>query len=175
MHSSDPMEIPPGGEPTAPASSAETFAAEELKTAREENLRLLAEMENQRKRLQRDADSARKYGVERLVAELLPVADGLDAALKTDGEDSKLRTGVEMTARMLRRALEAHGITTVEPAPGDAFDPQAHQAMSVVLAPNLPPGSVVSVLQRGYRLNDRLLRAAMVTVASEAESPRGGG
>jgi molecular chaperone GrpE len=173
MHSSDPIETPSDGG-SAP-SSAETFATEELKTAREENLRLLAEMENQRKRLQRDADSARKYGVERLVAELLPVADGLDAALRTEGEDSKLRSGVEMTARMLRRALESHGITTVEPAPGDAFDPQSHQAMSVVAAPNLPSGSVVAVLQRGYRLNDRLLRAAMVSVASEAEPAQGGG
>ena len=172
MHSSDPMEIP-GGEP-AP-SSAETFAAEELKTAREENLRLLAEMENQRKRLQRDVDSARKFGVERLVAELLPIADGLAAALATEGEASKLRTGVEMTARMLRRAFESHGVAEIEPAAGDPFDPQSHQAMSVVPAPHLPSGSVVSVLQRGYRLSERVLRPAMVTVASEADSSEGGG
>ncbi len=165
MQSTDPIERPPGNEP-AP-SSAETFATEELKTAREENLRLLAEMENQRKRLQRDVDSARKYGVERLVADLLPVADGLAAALKAEGEATKLRTGVEMTERMLAKALESHGVTRVEPAAGDAFDPQAHQAMGVVPDPSVAPGSVVAVLQRGYKLNDRLLRPAMVNVAAD--------
>jgi molecular chaperone GrpE len=167
MHSTDPIESSPSGEP-AP-SSAETFAAEELITAREENLRLLAEMENQRKRLQRDVDSARKYGVERLAQDLLGVADGLAAALKSEGEATKLRAGVEMTQRMLLKALESHGIAIVEPAAGDAFDPQAHQAMSVVPGGDVPPGRVVSVLQRGYRLNDRLLRPAMVTVADDAQ------
>ena len=173
MHSTDPIENPSGEEIEAP--SPETEAADALQTAREDNLRLLAELDNQRKRLQRDADSARKFAVERLVAELLPVADGLDAALRAEGDTGKLRAGVEMTARMLQRALESHGVSPVEPQPGTAFDPQSHQAMNVVPAPHLPSGSVVAVLQRGYRLNDRLLRAAMVSVASEADSSQGGG
>ena len=108
MHSTDPIENPPGD--ATEATSPESEAADALQTAREDNLRLLAELDNQRKRLQRDADSARKFAVERLVADLLPVADGLDAALRAEGDAGKLRTGVEMTARMLRRALESHEI-----------------------------------------------------------------
>ena len=173
MSSTDPTEGPAGED--LQNASAEDAAAEALQTAREDNLRLLAEMENQRKRLQRDVEAARKYGAERLVHELMPVADGLDAALRAEGDPAKLRTGVEMTSRMLARALEGQGVSAIEPQPGDAFDPQAHHAMNVVPAPNLPSGSVVTVLQRGYRLAERVLRPAMVSVASEADSSQGGG
>lgn len=172
MSSTDPFESQPAD--GAPQDAADA-AAEALQTAREDNLRLLAELDNQRKRLQRDVESARRYGVERLVHELMPVADGLDAALRAEGDPGKLRTGVEMTSRMLMRALEGHGVSPIEPQPGEGFDPQSHHAMNVVPAPHLPAGSVVSVLQRGYRLADRVLRPAMVSVASEAEPSRDGG
>ncbi len=145
-----------------------------LATARNEQLRLLAEMENQRKRLVRDAESARKYGAERLLGDLLSVVDSLEAGLKAaDNADvAKLVEGKAMTLRLLTKALEANGLVVVDPV-GQTFDPALHQSVSRVQGTPHAPGTVVSVLQKGYRLNDRLLRPAMVAVATEPEAPEG--
>ncbi len=141
----------------------------ELVEARAEQLRLHAEMDNQRKRLARDAESARKYATDRLLAELIPVADSLEAGLGVQAADAtKLREGMQLTLRLLDKALAGNGVSTVDPL-GVAFDPEAHQAMSMVEAPGQAAGTVVTVFQKGYRLNDRLLRPAMVAVARDSE------
>lgn len=158
-----------------PAGAADPRIAEleaQLKAAKDESLRLLAEMENQRKRLARDVEAARKFGSEKLMGDLLPVADSLSRGLEVGGSDpDKLREGMEMTLRVLAKALESHGLTEV-PAQGQAFNPDIHQAMSLVDAgPQHAPGTVVSVMQKGYLLNDRLVRPALVAVAKEPTEP----
>ena len=144
----------------------------QLKAAKDESLRLLAEMENQRKRLARDVESARKFGSEKLMGDLLPVADSLQRGLEVGGNDpAKLREGMEMTLRVLAKALESHGLVEV-PAQGQPFNPELHQAMSLVdSGPQAAPGTVVSVMQKGYVLNDRLVRPALVAVAKEPTEP----
>ena len=151
--------------------SAELVIAElertrgELEQVRAESLRERAELDNQRKRLARDIDSARKYANERLLADLLPVFDSLEAALASVAEDDPLRAGAELTLRQLHRVTEAHGLLEVAPAAGDGFNPEHHQAVSVMDAEGIAPGSVAQTFQKGYVLNDRLLRPAMVVVA----------
>ena len=158
----------PAPEPAAPAPEARIADLEaQLGEARAEHLRLLAEMENQRKRWVREAESARKFGAERLLGDLLPVLDGLEAGIKAPGADpATLREGMELTLRLLEKVLANGGATPVDPA-GAAFDPESHQAMSLVDAPGQAPGTVVTVFQKGWRLHERLLRPAMVAVARE--------
>jgi molecular chaperone GrpE len=140
-----------------------------LGEARAEQLRLLAEAENQRKRWAREAEAARKFGAEKLLSDLLPVLDSLEAGLKAPGSDgAKLREGMEMTQRLLEKVLAAGGAVPVDPA-GAPFDPGLHQAMSLVEAPGQAPGSVVTVFQKGWRLHERLLRPAMVAVARDPQ------
>ena len=142
-----------------------------LKSAKDEQLRLLAEMDNQRKRMQRDVESARRSGVERVLAGLLPVVDSLERGLSDGAADpAKLRAGVELTLRQLQKALSDQGLETVDPV-GQAFDPEQHQAMSVVETGQFDPGTVASVMQKGYRLQERLLRPALVVVAQEPPPP----
>ena len=144
---------------------------EQLKAIREDGLRQLAEMDNQRKRLQRDVEAARKYGTEKLIADLLPACDGLEAGLKAESADAtKLRQGMEMTLGLLVKALDQHGLGIVDPA-GQPFDSALHQAVSMVPTRHHAPGTVVTVFQKGYRLSDRLLRPALVAVAAEPAPP----
>ena len=154
------------------APDAELSATREaLKSAKDEQLRLLAEMDNQRKRLQRDVDAARRYGVERLLTGLLPVVDSLERGLAEAAADpAKLRAGVELTLRQLQKVLADQGLETLDPA-GHAFDPEQHQAMSVVETRQHEPGTVANVMQKGYRLQERLLRPALVVVAQEPGRP----
>ncbi len=141
---------------------------EMLGAAKDEQIRLIAEMDNQRKRSARDVDSARKYGAERLLTDLLPVIDSLEAGLTQGGRDAdKLREGMELTLRVLMKTVEANGVVPVNPL-GDAFNPEFHQAVATVESSEVAPGNVVSVFQKGFRLNERLVRPAMVTVAKEA-------
>jgi molecular chaperone GrpE len=168
----------PNGEPGTAATAANDVDARvaaleaQLKAARDEQLRLLADADNQRKRAARDVEQARKFGAERLLADLLPVADSLEAALRTEGGDpARLREGVDMTLRRLLKALEANGLEPIEPLPGEPFDPALHQAMSTIETGRFDSGCVVQVFQKGYRLNERLLRPAMVAVAAEPLPP----
>jgi len=143
----------------------------ELKSAREEQLRQLAEMDNQRKRLVRDVESARRYASERLLGDLLPVADALERGLgDSQAEPAKLRAGMELTQRLLAKALESHGVSVLDPV-GQDFDPGQHQAMTTIPSGQHAPGTVVSVMQKGYALHDRLLRPAMVAVSEEPPPP----
>jgi len=145
----------------------------------EQLLRTRAELENARRRAERDVESAHKYALEKFASELLPVKDSLELGLNAVSEESaagdervaKLREGVELTLKMLGGVFEKFGISEVNPV-GQPFDPQLHQAMSMQETTGQPPNSVVLVVQKGYLLNDRLLRPAMVMVA---KAPEGGG
>ncbi|HET9032776.1 MAG TPA: nucleotide exchange factor GrpE [Dokdonella sp.] len=132
---------------------------------RELILRERAELDNQRKRLQRDLDQARKFANERLLGELLPVIDNLERGLAADkGEGSGLHAGVELTLKELLRVVGANGLVVIDPL-GEPFNADHHQAMSMVESDQVESNHVVTVFQKGYVLNDRLLRPALVNVA----------
>ena len=139
----------------------------EMKLAemRDTVLRERADVDNQRKRLQRDLEQARRFANEKLLADLLPVLDNLERALAAEsGDPSALRGGVELTLRELTRVVDASGLKGVGQV-GEAFDPERHQAMAMVDSTAQASGQIVAVMQKGYVLNDRLLRPALVSVA----------
>ena len=137
----------------------------ELEQLRAESLRERADLDNQRKRLARDLDSARRFANERLLADLLPLFDAMEAGLASAASNDPLREGMELTLRELHRIASSNGLTEVAPARGDAFDPERHQAMSMAPAPGVASGAVSQLFQKGYVLNERLLRPALVVVA----------
>ena len=148
------------------AAEVETLKAE-LEQLRAESLRERADLDNQRKRMARELDQARRFANERLLSDLLPLFDSMEAGLAAAAQADPLREGLELTLRQLHRIAEANGLAEVAPAGGDSFDPERHQAMSMVEGEGLPPGSVAQVLQKGYVLNDRLLRPALVMVVRD--------
>lgn len=152
--------------PDAATDSSELEAMrDEVARIREESLRERAELDNQRKRLQRDVELARKFANERLLGDLLPVIDSLEAGLNAAGADaSALREGMELTLRQLLKVANDNGLSPVDPA-GQPFNPEHHQAMSMVESADHAPGHVVQVYQKGWLLNDRLLRPALVVVS----------
>lgn len=124
-----------------------------------------ADLENQRKRLARDIEMARKFANERLLSDLLPVFDSLDAGLAAAGADAgALRQGMELTYKQLLKVAADNGMEVLDPT-GQPFDPEHHQAISQGEAEGVAPGHVINVFQKGYRLNGRLLRPALVIVA----------
>lgn len=136
-----------------------------LAEMRDTVLRERADLDNQRKRMQRDLEQARRFANEKLLADLLPVLDNLERGLAAEGSDfSALRGGVELTQRELLRVAAASGLKGVGEV-GEAFDPERHQAMTMVEGTGQASGNVAEVMQKGYVLNDRLLRPALVTVA----------
>ena len=137
-----------------------------LGAMRDEQLRERAELDNQRKRLVSEVEQARRFANERLLGDLLPVIDSLEAGLQAAGNDPKVREGLELTLRQLQRVAEANGLVAVDPV-GQRFNAEHHQAMSMVDTDDQPPGHVVQVYQKGYTLNDRLLRPALVVVARD--------
>ena len=130
-------------------------------------MRAMADAENARKRARADVEAAYKFAVERMAESLLPVMDSMEAALQ-----SKDVSGVEITSRQLKSALEKAHVQEVSPAPGERFDPHKHQAMAAVESA-AEPNSIVAVMQKGYRLHDRVLRPALVTVAKALENTAG--
>jgi molecular chaperone GrpE len=162
---------PDGDSEALPAPDLEM----ELKEARDEAaahlddlLRAKAEIENLRKRSARDLENAHKFGLEGFMNELLPVKDsvelGLDAAADAEVDADKLRQGLELTLKLFDTAADKYGLEEVNPE-GQGFDPEYHQAMSTQEVAGKEPGTVVTVVQKGYLLNGRLLRPAMVIVA----------
>lgn len=130
-------------------------------------LRQLAELDNTRKRLQREMEEFRKYAAEGVLADLLPVLDNLDLAIEHGGSDpacKNLLLGVEMTRKLFLDALAQHGLTTVG-CEGEAFTPELHEAVGQESRPDLEPGKVCKLLKKGYKLRERLLRPAMVMVS----------
>jgi len=138
-------------------------------------LRLQADLENQQKRAARDLENAHKFALEKFAQELLPVRDslemGLSAFVEHDAEADKLREGVELTLQMLTGALEKFGITEVDPQ-NEPFNPEFHQAMSMQERDDVAPNTVVTVVQKGYLLHERLIRPAMVIVSSAAQAQK---
>ena len=158
----------PEAAPPAPTKSLEELLAEaeaKVQEQRDAWLRALADAENARKRAQADISSAHKYGVERIAESLIPVMDSLQAALATDAADpATLRSGVELTLKQLQAAFEKATVAEINPASREKFDPRHHQAMMAVES-DADPNTVVAVMQKGYRLHDRVIRPALVTVA----------
>ncbi len=137
----------------------------ELALLKADVLRERADLENQRKRIARDVEQARKFANERLLGDLLPVFDSLDAGLTAAGsEPSPLRDGLEMTYKQLLKVAADNGLTLLDPT-GQPFNPEHHQAISQAEADGVAPGHVIQVFQKGYLLNERLLRPALVVVA----------
>ena len=139
----------------------------EVEQLKAQSLLERADLDNQRKRLARELEMARKFANERLLGDLLPVLDSLEAGLANAPADDPLRAGLELTQRQLLRVAETNGLVTVAPGAGDAFNPEHHQAMSMIDAESIAPGAVAQLFQKGYLLNERLLRPAMVVVAKQ--------
>lgn len=165
----------PGQSPAEQAAQADIEALQsrvaELEASntelRDSILRERAELENQRRRLQRDLEQARRFANEKLLNELLPVYDGLERGLAVENADiASMREGLSLTLKSLLKVAENNGLTQIDPL-GQPLDPERHHAVSMVEAPDAKPGTVVNVLQKGFVLNDRLLRAALVAVAKE--------
>ncbi len=140
---------------------------ERAKSHWEQYLRAVAELDNVRKRAQRDIEAANRYGLEKFAAELLPVRDSLELAIQNaprGADASSLREGQEATLQLLVRALEKLGVEVIDPQ-GEPFDPARHEAMMMQESSTAEPNSVLQVVQPGYELNGRLLRPARVIVA----------
>ena len=164
----------PAGEAAAPTSAeqwqaAVTAAQAESAQLRDQYLRAVAELENVRKRAQRDVEQAHRYALERFAQELLPVKDSLDLAVENAerADAAALAEGQAATLRLLAKALDSAGITEINPV-GAPFDANLHEAMAAQPSTTAEPDSVLAVVQRGYSLNGRLLRAARVIIARGA-------
>lgn len=165
-----------------PATETQQLQAELEKVRAEsaENLdrflRAKAEVENVRKRGEVDASTARKYAIERFAAEIVTVRDSLELARMvelpkdTNPAVQKMHEGLDLTLKLLDSIFQKFGLIVVDPQ-GQKFDPERHQAISMVDSVEIPPNHVVSVVQKGFLLNDRLLRPAMVVVARVANEP----
>ena len=163
-----------GGVEELAALRAQLQAAEQAVAEQKDHaLRAQAEAQNVRRRAERDVEHAHKFGLEKLVNELLPVVDNLERALEVQGEEGEfaqaLREGVEMTLSMMLKALEKFQVVQLNPE-GEPFDPQLHQAMSIVENPDVESNTVVAVMQKGYSLHGRLVRPAMVMVSKAVAS-----
>jgi molecular chaperone GrpE len=148
-----------------------TEALAELQAKADENweryLRAAAEVENIRKRASRDVENAHKYALERFGRELLSVKDSLEMGIAAEGASvESLLEGSNATLKLLGTTMERFGIVEVDPE-GEPFDPDFHEAISMQPSENAEPGSVLTVVQKGYTLNGRLLRPAMVIVAAQ--------
>ena len=145
---------------------------DELAAAKDAALRAQAEALNARRRSEADVEKARKFALERFVGDLLPVVDNLERALESAGGDSDeakaIAEGVDLTLKGLLDALKKHHVEQINPE-GEPFDPQVHQAMTMIESPDCEPNSVLLVMQKGYTLNGRLIRPAMVTVSKAPE------
>jgi molecular chaperone GrpE len=161
-----------GGEPSADERTTELENAlaakeDEARNNWDKFVRERADLENYRKRVQREKEDILKYGNESLILEILPVIDSMERALSHAPEEPHVAVieGVRLTHAMLLSTLKKFGVTPIETPSGCAFDPAFHQAMHQVETTEFPPNTVVEELQKGYLINDRLLRAALVSVA----------
>jgi len=161
-------------EPEAPSEDSETAAAtiEGLRREVEENwnkyLRVVAELDNLRKRSAREVEGARKFGAERLAQAILPVRDSIEAGIAAaeNADPRAVLEGQRATLRLLDQALATAGIREISPH-REPFDPTKHEALSLLPSAEVEPNTVLEVIQKGYEIHDRLLRAAKVIVARE--------
>lgn len=169
-------EVPDNGDDSqeaaqdSPAAQIERLQ-EELSKTKDDALRTLAEAQNIRRRSEKDIENARKFALEKFASELLAVVDNLERALDVADRDNEavkpLVEGVQLTSKSLVDTLAKFNVTQLDPL-GEPFDPQFHQAMSMVENPDVEPNTVTLVMQKGYTLNERLLRPAMVMVSKAA-------
>ena len=144
-------------------------AEEEIAKHREAMLRMQAEMEILRKRLIRDLEKSRKLALEKIMKDLLQVWDSLERGLEVDAQSltvESLVEGQELTLKMLEKVMQDHDLEVIDPA-GQPFDPELHQAMTVLPAADVDENTVIEVLQKGFMLHDRLIRPAMVVVSGK--------
>lgn len=171
-----PADLPPEEAEAAAAANEADLAASlsELEQLRAKNtelteqyLRAQAEVQNTRRRTDEEMAKARKFAIESFAESLLAVADSLEAGLAIqDAKPEQIREGAEATLRQLKSVLERNKVVEVNPAAGAKFDPHQHQAISMVPAPGQEANTVVTVLQKGYLIAERVLRPALVTVAA---------
>jgi molecular chaperone GrpE len=163
-----PEEAQPAAAGSADAGQVSALAAAEAKAAENWNsyLRAAAELDNFRKRTERELENARKYAVERFASELVGVGDSLEAGINAAAAKPgpALLEGAQATLKLLQRAFDRAGIKIIDPV-GQPFDPAWHEAMVAQESPEAAPNTVLSVIQKGYSLNGRLLRPARVVVA----------
>jgi molecular chaperone GrpE len=161
-----------GALPPADALTAELAEATlEIESLKDQVLRAQAEAENTRRRAQREVENAHRYALEKFLAELLPVLDSLEKAVEvarqSDGAGA-IAEGVELSLRMFLSIMEKAGIEQIDPR-GQPFDPRHHEAMATIASPDSEANSVLDVMQKGYVLNGRLVRAAKVVVSKAPE------
>jgi molecular chaperone GrpE len=168
------VEEAPGADAEAAEPSLEEVVAQlhdEVAAAKDAALRAQADAQNRMRRAEQDVEKARKFALEQFSRELLPVVDNLERSVEAavgDGETIKaIAEGVDLTLKSLLDALKKSNIEAVDPQ-GEPFDPNLHQAMSMVENAEVEPNSVIAVMQKGYTLNGRLLRPAMVVVSKAA-------
>jgi molecular chaperone GrpE len=168
------VEEAPGADAEAAEPSLEEVVAQlhdEVAAAKDAALRAQADAQNRMRRAEQDVEKARKFALEQFSRELLPVVDNLERSVEAavgDGETIKaIAEGVDLTLKSLLDALKKSNIEAVDPQ-GEPFDPNLHQAMSMVENTEVEPNSVIAVMQKGYTLNGRLLRPAMVVVSKAA-------
>ena len=153
-----------------PSTEAEVLSSSdgEIEALKDQLLRTVAESENIRRRASRDVENAHKYANEKLLEDLLPVLDSLEKALELpdQSDDAKaVLEGIEISLRMFRETLERGGVVIVDPL-GEPFDPSKHEALAMVPNEEVEPNSVIEVVQKGYLLNERVVRAARVIVSA---------
>lgn len=158
-------------DPLAVLEEAQAAFEQERNEMRDRLMRALADLENSRKRGEKDRREAAMYGGTKLARDLLPVYDNLNRALSLVDEEMQARAkglveGLELTLRELTNIFARHGIEKISPAPGDTFDPHMHEAMFEAPVPNFVAGQIIQVLGDGFRLHDHLLRPAQVGVSS---------
>lgn len=163
-------EEPALGHPTYTALEEQlTLAEQKAHENWEKSVRALAELDNVRRRMEREVANAHKYGMEKLISALLPVVDSLEQALQLADKntDPAMHEGLELTMKLFIDVLQKFDVEQIEPI-GAVFDPQQHEAMSIQDAPGVAPNSVVAVFQKGYKLNDRVIRPARVIVSKKS-------
>ena len=145
-----------------------TLAEQKAHDNWEKSVRAMAELDNVRRRAEREIANAHRYGAEKLLSSLLPVVDSLEQALQMAAkeEDAAMREGLELTMKLFVDVLEKFDVQQIDPM-GLPFDPQEHEAMSMQDAPGAAPNTVIAVFQKGYKLNDRVIRPARVIVAKK--------
>ena len=166
MESGMPESASPPAAELERLQQALTDAEERARGHWEQYLRAVAELDNVRKRAQRDIEAANRYGLEKFVLELLPVKDSLELAVENAGraDSASLVAGQQATLQLLDKALKGQDVKTLDPL-GEPFDPARHEAMMAQPSTSAEPNSILKVVQSGYELNGRLLRPARVIIA----------
>jgi len=145
--------------------------AQQIDTLKDQTVRAQADAQNVRRRAEQDVEKAHKFALEKFAKELLPIVDGLEKAIETEvasgNEMTTLREGVEMTLSMFLSGVKKFKLEQIDPV-GHPFDPTMHEAMTMIEAPDAEPNTVIAAMQKGYTLNGRLIRPAMVVVSKGA-------